>query len=60
MLAADIGTEKIRNKHPHLSKFVLWLFRNKIDKLNKQMELIDSTAFKQNKTYRFLLLQVKN
>jgi 2-polyprenyl-3-methyl-5-hydroxy-6-metoxy-1,4-benzoquinol methylase len=60
ILAADIGTEKIRNKHPHLSKFILWLFRNKIDKLNKQMELIDSTAFKQNKTYHFLLLQLKN
>ncbi|MBN1408772.1 MAG: class I SAM-dependent methyltransferase [Calditrichaceae bacterium] len=57
ILAADIGTEKIRRKHPHLSKFILWLFRNKIDKVNRQMELIDSKAFKQNKTYRFFLLQ---
>ena len=57
ILAADIGTEKIRNKHPHLSKFVLWLFRNKIDKMDKQFELIDSVSFKRNKTYRFLLLQ---
>ena len=57
ILAADIGTEKIRNKHPHLSKFVLWLFRHKIDKVNKQMELIDSEAFKQNKTYRFFLFK---
>ncbi len=60
ILAADIGTEKIRNKHPHLIKFVMWLFRNKINKINAQLELLDSVSFKKNKIYMFLLIQINN
>jgi MPBQ/MSBQ methyltransferase len=58
ILAANIGTEKIRHKHPYLSKFVMWLFRNKINKINTQLELLDSVSFKKNKIYMFLLIQI--
>jgi len=57
LLALDIGTEKIRTKHPYLSKFTLRLLRKKINKIEDQMKLLDSELFKQHKTYRFFLLQ---
>ncbi len=60
MIALDIGTEKIRNKHPYLSKLVKWLFRNKIEKSTKQIELLDSDKFRNNKKYQFILLQVNS
>jgi SAM-dependent methyltransferase len=53
----DIGTERIRKKHPYLTKFTLWLFRKKILKIKEQMQLLDSDLFKKHKTYRFFLLQ---
>lgn len=59
MLALEIGTEKVRTKHPYLTKFVLWLFRKKINKMDNQLQLLDSSLFKKYKTYRFMLLQVE-
>jgi len=58
--AVEIGTEKIVNKHPHITDFLLWVFRNKIRKFEKQMQLLDSHQFKKNKTYQFILLQVNS
>jgi len=58
--ALDIGTERIRNRHPYISKLILWLFKNKIEKATKQIELLDSDKFKKYKTYRFILLQVNS
>ncbi|MDN3647902.1 methyltransferase domain-containing protein [Reinekea marina] len=60
MKALSIGTERIRSKHPQLSKFVLWLFKNKIAKATKQTDLLDSDKFKQYKSYRFILLQANS
>ncbi|MFC2170410.1 class I SAM-dependent methyltransferase [Calditrichota bacterium] len=57
LLAVDIATEKVRRKRPRLSRYVLWMFRKKIEKGKRQIELLDSAEFKKNKTYRFLLLQ---
>lgn len=56
----DIGTEKLRERHPHISRFLLWLFKGKIEKLEKQIQLLDSNEFKKNKTYRFILMQVNS
>ena len=53
----EIGTEKVRGKHPHMSNLLFWLFKKKIEKLNKKIQLLDSNEFKKNKTYRFILLQ---
>jgi MPBQ/MSBQ methyltransferase len=58
LVALDIGTEKIRNRHPHITKLGLWLFKKKIQKVTKQVELLDSDKFKKYKTYRFILMQV--
>lgn len=60
LIAFGIGTEKIRDKHPYTSKFVLWLLRKKIQKATKQIELLDADEFMKNKTYRFILLQNNN
>lgn len=57
LIAIDIGTDKIRKKHPWISKFIMYWFRNKIDSVNAQMDLLDSNKFKQHKTYRFMLLK---
>ena len=60
LLALDIGTEKVRKKHPNLNKSIMWLFRNKIKDNKEQFDLMDSEKFKANKTYRFLLFQLNN
>jgi len=60
LTAIDIGTEKIRSRHPLFSKFILWLFRNKIEKSKQQFQLLDSDEFKRTKTYQFILLQVND
>ena len=57
MLTLEIVTEKIRRKHPHLTRLLRWLFRKKIEKYNKQIQLLDSQQFKKNKTYRFMLFK---
>ena len=44
----------------HSIAFLLWLFKGKIEKLEKQTQLLDSAEFKKNKTYRFILLQVNS
>lgn len=56
-LAADIGTEKFRAKHPHLLRFLQWYFRKKIEKSKEQLALIDSVAFAENKSYNFFVFQ---
>ena len=58
LLSLDIFTQKIRNRHPRLSRFMKWIFRKKTAKLMKQMILLNTKAFKENKTYRFLLFKV--
>ncbi|MDX1699792.1 MAG: class I SAM-dependent methyltransferase [Melioribacteraceae bacterium] len=55
--AVDIFTERFRNKHPYVTKVSLWLFRKKIAKMNKQIQLLDSEEFKKNKSYRFIILK---
>lgn len=59
LLAGDIGTEGIRRKHPYLSRLFFWPFKKKFEKLKQQIQLLDSREFKNNKTYRFILFQVK-
>ena len=56
----EIGTEKIRERHPYISRFLLWLFKGKIEKLERQIQLLNSKEFKKNKTYRFILLQTNS
>lgn len=55
--AAEIFSEKPRQKHPILSKILFRLFRKKWDKINRDRDLIDSTAFKDQKRYLFLLYE---
>ena len=55
--AAEIFSEKPRQKHPILSKIIFRLFRKKWDKINRDRDLIDSTAFKDQKRYLFLLYE---
>jgi SAM-dependent methyltransferase len=58
--ALEIGSEKIRDRHPYISKFLFWLFKKKIEKLKRQIILLDSHEFKKNKTYCFFLLQLNS
>jgi SAM-dependent methyltransferase len=57
-LAIDIATEKIRKRHPGLTRLVLRLLRAKIGKLTEERRLIDAELFRANKRYRFFLLQL--
>ncbi len=60
LIALEIGTEKIRDRHPYICRFLLRLFKKKIEKLNLQIQLLDSREFIKNKTYRFILLQANS
>lgn len=53
----EIVSERTREKYPRLVRFLLWLFRKKIEKGKKQLPLIDSEGFKKNKAYMFYLFQ---
>ncbi|MDH5182192.1 MAG: class I SAM-dependent methyltransferase [Gammaproteobacteria bacterium] len=53
----DIITEKFRHDHPLMTRFVGWLLRKKIRKLNESEELLDSKKFMAGKKYIFLLFQ---
>lgn len=57
LLAVDIATEKIRKRHPGLTRLILRLLRGKIGKLNEERRLIDAELFKANKRYQFFLFQ---
>ena len=58
ILGLDVATEKIRKRHPYLTHFAFWLFRNKINFYKKEMQLLDSNKFKESKKYCFILLQL--
>lgn len=53
----DIVTEKFRNDHPLVTKFVGWLLRKKIRKLDEGQELLNGEKFMASKIYIFLLFQ---
>jgi cyclopropane fatty-acyl-phospholipid synthase-like methyltransferase len=53
LLAVDIATEK----HRVLSRIARWLFRKRIAKLTKSLDLLDSEKFKASKQYLLLLLR---
>lgn len=55
--AVEIFSERPREKHPFLTKLLFRLFRKKWEKLNRDRALIDSTAFKEQKRYLFLLYE---
>ena len=57
--AMDIGGEKMRDKYPLVSKLVVWASKKKVAKAKKQLELVDTKAFVDQKTYQFFLLQRK-
>jgi MPBQ/MSBQ methyltransferase len=57
LLAVDIATEKIRVRHPYLTRFARCLFRRKITELTEQIELLDSEKFRATKQYLLLLFQ---
>ena len=57
LLGADILSEKIRYKHARSWKFLCWLFRKKINRVNQDRDLIDAEKFIEAKTYEFFLFQ---
>lgn len=57
LLAADIFTERFREKHSVCFKFVKWLFRKKIGKMERQLPLLDAKRFSEAKRYEFFLFQ---
>lgn len=57
LLAVDIFTERTREKHPVCYKFVKWLFRKKIKKMDDQLPLLDAKRFCEVKRYEFFLFE---
>ena len=55
--AAEIFSERPREKHPFLTKILFRLFRKKWEKINRDRALIDSEAFQDQKRYLFLLYE---
>lgn len=57
LMAADMFTERFREKHSTCFKFVKWLFRKKIKKMEDQLPLLDSKRFRDVKRYEFYLFE---
>lgn len=57
LTALGIGLEKIQNRHPRICRLLLRIFRHRFRKQACQIQLLDSRAFREHKTYRFILLQ---
>ncbi len=57
ILAADIATEKIRQRHPLATRLLVKIFGGKIRSVKREMTLIDADQFKAHKCYRFILFQ---
>ena len=55
LLAADILSETVRDRHPWLTRLVAWRTRKKVVRLKQEMRLLDSKEFSANKRYLFLL-----
>ncbi len=60
LLGADILSEKVRYKHARTWKFLCWLFRKKINRINQDRDLIDAKKFIEAKTYEFFLFRKEN
>jgi len=58
MLIVEIITEKFQKKHQYFIKFLKWFFRKRINKYDKQIQLLNSQKFKEYKTYRFMVFQI--
>jgi len=58
LLAIDIGTEKIRDRHSFLTRFFKWVLRKKIASFQDDMMLLNSGEFRNNKSYRLILFQL--
>ena len=50
----EIGTFKVRKKHPFLTRILHSFFRKKIKKFYQEMELLDAKNFQKNKIYALL------
>ena len=59
LLSVEIATEKFVAGHPYVTRFILWLFRKKINSSKQEKQLLDSKKFKENKQYRFILMKLK-
>ncbi len=53
----EIFSDKMKERRPKLLKFLMWIFRKKIDKGYKNLILLDSEEFAKNKSYMYFLLQ---
>jgi len=53
----QIATERFIEKRPRLTRFIKWLFKKKIDKMQNNIQLLDSSEFINNKVYCLLIFQ---
>ena len=58
LLGLDIFTERFREKNKQLYRFICWLFRKKIKKMQDQLPLLDSERFSAVKKYELFLFEL--
>lgn len=57
VIAIDIATDRFRTRHRYCTRLVLWWFRKKIAKLQKQRLLLEPDKFRENKCYVLLVFR---
>ncbi|MBC2607626.1 class I SAM-dependent methyltransferase [Pelagicoccus albus] len=57
LLAAEIFSERFRQRNKFCYRFVRWLFRKRMKKLQDQLPLLDAKRFCEVKRYEFYLFQ---
>lgn len=54
----SVASQALRNRHPHLVRMLEWLFRRRLEKLERLRQLVDSQEFRRHKRYMILRFRV--
>jgi hypothetical protein len=58
--AVDLATEHLKARRPYLFRFICWLLRKHLRKLQEDLQLLDSAAFTRAKSYQLILFRVRD
>lgn len=54
----SVASQAIRNRHPYLARMLRWLFRRRLEKLERLRQLVDGEEFQRHKRYMILRFRV--
>jgi MPBQ/MSBQ methyltransferase len=58
--SVDLATEHLKARRPYLFRFICWLLRKHLRKMQEDLQLLDSAAFTRAKSYQLILFRVRD